>query len=189
MAPGRDKSNDGTIGDTSHQARPSDHNPNKDGVVTAMDITPRSQARRGCGRAGGDPAGCPRSAHQVRDLQPENLSAAEGAVAAAPYNGANAHTQHVHVSVMGEKGTLRRHSSLADRAAGESDRAGAAAARRTIVQHHRHGVRRRGRVQAQRLRQPRHHRRRARRRAAVSLQRHAPEGAGLQSHERRVGGL
>ena len=39
MAPGRDKSNDGTIGDTSHQARPSDHNPNKDGVVTAMDIT------------------------------------------------------------------------------------------------------------------------------------------------------
>jgi hypothetical protein len=39
MAPGRDKSNDGTIGDTSSQARKSDHNPNSDGVVTAIDIT------------------------------------------------------------------------------------------------------------------------------------------------------
>jgi hypothetical protein len=39
MAPGRDKSNDGTIGDTSSQAGKSDHNPNSDGVVTAIDIT------------------------------------------------------------------------------------------------------------------------------------------------------
>lgn len=39
MAPTRGKSKDGTIGDMAHQARESDHNPNEDGVVTAMDIT------------------------------------------------------------------------------------------------------------------------------------------------------
>src|SRR5262245_52625905 len=38
-APNRNKSSDGTIGDIAHSARPSDHNPNKAGVVQAMDIT------------------------------------------------------------------------------------------------------------------------------------------------------
>lgn len=37
--PGRKTDYDGTIGDTSHQARKSEHNPNADGVVLAMDIT------------------------------------------------------------------------------------------------------------------------------------------------------
>lgn len=36
--PTRDKSSDGTIGDQSHSARKSDHNPNKAGVVCAYDI-------------------------------------------------------------------------------------------------------------------------------------------------------
>lgn len=37
--PGRDKSNDGTIGDEHHQASHSEHNPDADGVVRARDIT------------------------------------------------------------------------------------------------------------------------------------------------------
>lgn len=37
--PTRDKSWDGTIGDTAHAARKSDHNPDSDGVVKAIDIT------------------------------------------------------------------------------------------------------------------------------------------------------
>jgi hypothetical protein len=37
--PKRDKSSDGWVGDTSHQTRPSDHNPAKSGVVRALDIT------------------------------------------------------------------------------------------------------------------------------------------------------
>lgn len=35
----RNRSSDGTIGDASHQAGTSDHNPGPDGVVTALDIT------------------------------------------------------------------------------------------------------------------------------------------------------
>lgn len=37
--PKRSKASDGTIGDTAHSSRASQHNPNSKGVVTAMDIT------------------------------------------------------------------------------------------------------------------------------------------------------
>jgi hypothetical protein len=37
--PGRSKESDGSVGDTSHSARASDHNPDSSGVVHAIDIT------------------------------------------------------------------------------------------------------------------------------------------------------
>lgn len=39
LVPGRGKSSDGSIGDESHSARESDHNPDANGVVKAIDIT------------------------------------------------------------------------------------------------------------------------------------------------------
>lgn len=37
--PSRSKLSDGTIGDAAHSKRKSDHNPDKDGVVKAIDLT------------------------------------------------------------------------------------------------------------------------------------------------------
>lgn len=102
--PKRDKSSDGWIGDTSHQARPSDHNPcwscvgRLNGVVRALDVDVDD----------GDPG---------RDLRRQLLNAAVGdprvwyvisngviysrthGWAARRYTGSNGHFKHVHVSL------------------------------------------------------------------------------------------
>jgi len=90
--PGRDKSSDGWIGDTSHQARPSDHNPDYSdgGVVRAIDI-------------------------DVTDIDVNEVlkailvdsrvsyviynSRIWGGSYWRPYTGINAHKKHIHVSL------------------------------------------------------------------------------------------
>ena len=103
-APNRSKVADGSIGDTSHQARPSDHNPNSEGVVRARDFTHDP--------AGGLDAG--ELAEHVRRLGITGHPAlGPGAyviwnrrIASAtydwtwrPYSGSNPHDHHCHVSV------------------------------------------------------------------------------------------
>ena len=97
FAPNRSKASDGTIGDASHAAVPSDHNPNSAGVVTAMDITH-------------DPANF--NAHAVADVlithrHPELKYVISNRRIAGgwtnwkwqAYNGSNPHDKHIHISV------------------------------------------------------------------------------------------
>lgn len=110
-APRRSKASDGTIGDTAHCQRNSDHNPwVKDGsigVVTAMDIT--NDPAKGC-----DANTIAEAIRASRDSRVKYIiwnrrianSAAIGSAQAwqwRPYTGENPHTRHVHISVKPDK--------------------------------------------------------------------------------------
>jgi hypothetical protein len=108
MAPDRDKSSDGTIGDTSHQARRSDHNPNADGVVTAMDIT-NDPAHGVDARGIAEMLLVSRDSRIKYVISDREIFSSPGFSTSKtpwrwrPYSGTNAHTRHVHVSVLGDK--------------------------------------------------------------------------------------
>src|ERR1044071_4339182 len=100
IAPERDKSSDGTIGDTSHAARKSDHNPNSAGVVQAMDIS-NDPAHGIIARALAEALVAsrdPRIKYVISNKQINSSKVSPWKW--RPYNGANAHQKHVHVSVM-----------------------------------------------------------------------------------------
>lgn len=101
--PTRNKSSDGSIGDPAHSARTSDHNPNDDGVVCAIDIT--HDPKSGCDsealaqalRASRDP----RIKYIISNRKicsPDNQNWAW-----RKYTGSNPHDHHVHISVKGSK--------------------------------------------------------------------------------------
>ncbi|HEU5126964.1 MAG TPA: peptidoglycan-binding protein [Glycomyces sp.] len=99
VAPGRSTASDGTIGDEAHQGSPSDHNPNAQGVVCAIDFTH-------------DP-GSGADMHAFADfLKRRNhravkyiiwhrriWSKARDGEGWRSYSGSNPHTAHMHVSV------------------------------------------------------------------------------------------
>lgn len=92
--PGRKKASDGIMGDASHQARKSDHN---DG--NAFDITHDPES--GCD---GETIATlalqdPRTKYVIWNRRIYNLEL--GDKAWRPYNGANPHTHHCHVSIRG----------------------------------------------------------------------------------------
>jgi len=99
LAPQRSRTHDGTIGDQAHAARKSDHNPNADGVVTAIDIT--DDPAHGCD--------CERIVTAIVKSQDPRLKYAiwRGRIVSSkqqpwkwrPYTGANKHDKHLHISV------------------------------------------------------------------------------------------
>lgn len=104
MAPDRSTLSDGTLGDTAHSARASDHNPNAAGVVRARDIT--HDPTHGCdcnaltrdiaAMLGKHPA-LGSGAYLIwrrRIISTDRL--AEGW---RTYTGSNPHDKHMHVSV------------------------------------------------------------------------------------------
>lgn len=104
LAPDRSTLSDGTVGDLSHSARPSDHNPNAAGVVRARDIT--HDPANGCdcnaltaeiARLLGNHPALGSGAYLIwrrRIISTDRL--AEGW---RTYTGSNPHDKHMHVSV------------------------------------------------------------------------------------------
>ena len=109
--PGRGKASDGTLGNTAHQNRRSDHNPNiSDGpfdVVTAIDITDHDAS-------GADMALVAEAIRIAQDPRVKYLihnrkifahyhRTTRPAWEWGPYSGTNAHLSHMHLSVRKEK--------------------------------------------------------------------------------------
>ena len=110
LFPERDRSSDGWIGDASHQARPSDHNPcwscggRSYGIVRALDvdISPDGRANRDLRRkilkaTVGDHRVWYVISNQVIYSRTVNFEARR-------YTGSNGHFEHVHVSLNGANG-------------------------------------------------------------------------------------
>jgi hypothetical protein len=103
--PGRDKSSDGIIGDASHQATKSDHNPDGEGVVRAMDISndpPQLVSRQLAETL--LTSRDPRIRYIISNAQivfGAEAAEANGATAWVwkAYHGENPHTAHMHLSV------------------------------------------------------------------------------------------
>jgi len=102
--PSRDRTSDGWVGDTRHAARPSDHNPDVDGWVRAIDVD-----RDLSGRA--KPDLMPDLADQIRLLCKSKKETRityiifDGRIASAKkgwawraYEGSNKHNHHCHIS-------------------------------------------------------------------------------------------
>lgn len=97
--PNRSKVSDGGIGDASHSARESDHNPDDNGVVCARDYT-HDPAHGFDSYAFADQlrlVGDPRVKYIISNRRISNPSIQGGAW--RPYTGSNPHDHHVHVSV------------------------------------------------------------------------------------------
>lgn len=102
--PGRSKKSDGWIGDTAHAATKSEHNPDANGVVRALDITDDPAH----GLSAEWLAEVLRASHDPRILYIiSNRRIASSYPAGGqkpwtwrPYTGINAHKSHVHVSVV-----------------------------------------------------------------------------------------
>lgn len=104
--PGRAKASDGTIGDAAHAKRPSDHNPDKDGVVKALDLTtdPNDDADTEALAEHLRQARDPRVKYVIAMGRMFSAYAAHGGPAWTwrPYSGTNPHVHHFHVSVQGD---------------------------------------------------------------------------------------
>jgi hypothetical protein len=109
--PGRNKSSDGTIGDVAHCPGSSDHCPNISdgsvGIVTAMDITddPAHGLNAGAVAETLRLSQDPRIKYIISNSRIANFQALGGKPPFAwrPYNGANPHDKHFHISVRSGK--------------------------------------------------------------------------------------
>lgn len=99
--PARSKKSDGSVGDLSHSKRKSDHNPNADGVVTAIDITHDPETGVDCEKLA-------KALFDSKDARIKyiiwnrKITNPEKTGWKA-YRGANAHAHHLHLSVHSQR--------------------------------------------------------------------------------------
>jgi murein L,D-transpeptidase YcbB/YkuD len=101
LFPNRDKASDGTVGDLAHSRRKSDHNPNGQGVVCAVDIDKDLSPGGGAADVGLIVSALQKAKDpRVKYIIWNGMITQKGNVAAwKPYRGANAHKAHAHISV------------------------------------------------------------------------------------------
>lgn len=102
--PLRDRASDGWIGDAAHRNRVSDHNPNAAGIVTAQDIDDDLAPGIDSWQLANEllASGDDRIKYVIshgRISNPDRRRWADPATRWVPYNGANAHRSHMHLSV------------------------------------------------------------------------------------------
>lgn len=101
MYPGRDKASDGTIGDAAHQAQASDHNPDSQGVVRALDIT--HDPAHGCDIGLISDWLAESRDHRLSYVIANRLIASpDSDWGWVTYTGDDPHTNHIHISVVAD---------------------------------------------------------------------------------------
>ena len=111
IAPGRSHDSDGTIGNSAHQSRDSDHNPwvrdGGIGVVTAMDITNDPAHNCDAGKLAKSiiDSHDPRVKYVIWNRRIASSYPVDGNTAWSwrAYGGSNPHNKHVHISVVPDK--------------------------------------------------------------------------------------
>lgn len=93
VSPDRNRRSDGTIGDAAHANRPSDHNPDSDRMVCAVDLT-HDPPRWDCNTRAQQAIADPRTKYVIWNRRIWKRSSGW-----QPYSGSNPHDKHMHVSV------------------------------------------------------------------------------------------
>ena len=93
----RDKSSDGSIGDPAHASRPSDHNPDKRGIVHARDFTHDPDSGADMNALAEEVKDDPRVKYVIWNRRIWSPSVTKSW---RRYTGSNPHTHHMHVSVL-----------------------------------------------------------------------------------------
>lgn len=107
--PNRSKASDGTIGDPAHRRRKSDHNPDRNGWVKALDIT--HDTANGCDCQKIVDALVKSKDNRIKYIiwNSKIISSKVSPWRWRDYSGSNKHTKHFHISVQG-----RQHNNIRD---------------------------------------------------------------------------
>lgn len=96
--PNRSKASDGTIGDAAHRSRPSDHNPNPQGVVCALDLT-HDPVNGFDAHALAEILRTNRHSNLKYIISNKRIASSRDNWRWRQYSGSNPHSKHIHISV------------------------------------------------------------------------------------------